>query len=196
MAVQLYLRRIFFLLSLAILLTTGCAGAGTTSSQSGQTTPPTPTATITSPTTVPPSIAPSPGTTSCDESLWNHVYNPQRLHRIEDCKTVTGTVAAIKKEADGDYHIRLTLDSLFSNMINQKNIDGQHGDLVLEPVCQNKITQADAVDACNGFTYQVYIPKVGEHVKVLGDYVLDSEHGWNELHPVYSIENISDELSF
>ncbi|MCL4472690.1 MAG: hypothetical protein M1539_01520 [Actinobacteria bacterium] len=132
--------------------------------------------------------ATSPSSSECDESLWNHVYNPQRLHRIENCKTVTGTVAAVKKEADGDYHIRLTLDSQYSGMLNQKNVDGQHGDLVLEPVCQNNITQEDAKDACRGFTYPILTPKAGDRVKVLGDYVLDAEHGWNELHPIYSIE--------
>ena len=188
---RFYLRKICFLLSLAILLTTGCTGPGTASSQNVQSTLPVSTAAVTSgpQTTSSPNITPTPSPVSCDESLWNHVYNPQRLHRIEDCKTVSGTVTAVKKEPDGDYHIRLTLDSPFSNMINQKNIDGQHGDLVLEPICQNKITQEDAKDACLGFTYQVFIPKAGEHVKVLGDYVLDSEHGWNELHPVYSIES-------
>lgn len=182
--------RIFLILPLALFLTAGCAETSTTTSQSGQSTSPISTTATASQTTSPPNITAAPSSSACDESLWNHVYNPQRLHRIEDCKTVTGTVAAIKKEADGDYHIRLTLDAPFANLINQKNIDGQHGDLVLEPVCQNKITQADAVDACNGFTYPVYIPKTGEHVKVLGDYVLDSQHGWNELHPVYSIEKI------
>ncbi len=93
----------------------------------------------------------------------------------------------MKKEPDGDYHIRLALDPQYGSMINEKNIGGQHGDLVLEPVCQNNVTQEDAKDACAGFTYSVYIPKKGEHVRVIGDYVLDAEHGWNELHPVYSI---------
>ncbi len=132
----------------------------------------------------------SPSTAACDETLWDHVYNPKRLHRIEDCKTVTGTITAIRKEKDGDYHILIALDSQFSGMLNQKNISDQKGDLVLEPVCQNKVTQQDAESACENFTYPVHIPVVGEKVSVTGDYVLDAEHGWNELHPVYSINQL------
>ncbi|MCL4310572.1 MAG: DUF3761 domain-containing protein [Actinomycetota bacterium] len=123
---------------------------------------------------------------ACDEALWQHIYHPQRLRRISDCVTITGTIAAIRKEADGDYHILLSVDGQFTNMINRRNIDEQHGDLVLEPVCQNRITQEDAKSACDAFSYPIAIPAVGQRVTVTGDYVLDTEHGWNELHPVYS----------
>ena len=30
-------------------------------------------------------------------------------------------------------------------------------------------------------------PKIGQHVTVTGPYVWDSFHGWNEIHPVWSI---------
>ena len=123
---------------------------------------------------------------ACNEALWQHIYHPQRLRRISDCVTITGTIAAIRKEADGDYHILLSVDAQFTNMINQRNIDAQHGDLVLEPVCQNQVTQEDAKSACDAFSYPIAIPAVGQRVSVTGDYVLDTDHGWNELHPVYS----------
>ena len=138
------------------------------------------------PTTTTPSIQNNNGT--CDTSLWNHVYNPQRLQVIESCKTVTGTIEKIRTEADGDFHILLRLDAGQKNLVNQGNIDQQNGDLVLEPICVNQVTQQDAIDSCSNFTSSVTIPNLGDHVRVTGSYVFDAQHGWNEIHPVTSIE--------
>ena len=101
--------------------------------------------------------------------------------------TVTGTVANKISEADGDIHIRLTVDPAFAYMINSSNVSGQHGDLVVEPVCTHTVTQSDAIASCTGFSNTVYIPNIGEHVQVVGSYVNDNNHGWNEIHPVTSI---------
>lgn len=125
---------------------------------------------------------------TCDKSLWDHIYHPNRLQVVEDCKTVTGTIDHIIVEKDGDSHIRLKLDPQYANLINDANISGQHGDLVVEPICQNPVTQQDAIDACAGFDYHVDIPPEGTHVSVIGSYVLDNDHGgWAEIHPVTSI---------
>ncbi len=131
---------------------------------------------------------------TCDQSLWEHVYNPDRLQIIDKCRAVVGTIEYITKEADGDDHIRLKLDLEYTNLINQKNIDEQRGDLVIESICTNPITQKDAIAPCSGFNqnFNIYI---GEHIRVTGAYVLDSEHGWNEIHPVTSITNPGDNSS-
>jgi hypothetical protein len=124
----------------------------------------------------------------CDQSLWGHVYNPSRLQIIDSCKSVTGIIDSIRSEADGDFHIRLKLDSQFSNLINSANIKGQHGEIVVEPICINPVTQADAISSCQNFRQNISIPRVGTHVEVTGSYVLDKEHGgWAEIHPVTSI---------
>ena len=135
----------------------------------------------------------------CDPSLWNHVYpgdprrfsKPQdRLRIIQDCVTVTGTIISAKPEADGDFHIRLQLDRQFASMANARNRSGQHGALVLEPVCMSPVTQSDTIKehACDGFAQHVYSPNMlMQHVRVTGAYVTDMEHGWNEIHPVTSI---------
>jgi hypothetical protein len=132
----------------------------------------------------------------CDPSLWSHVYagdprrfsKPQdRLQVIQDCVTVTGTIFTAKPEKDGDFHIRLKLDPQFASMLNAKNRSGQLGSLVVEPVCMNPVTQRDTIQqhACDGFAQRVYTPDMlHQHVRVVGAYVTDMEHGWNEIHPV------------
>jgi hypothetical protein len=137
------------------------------------------------------SVGTSPSTNGCDQSLWNHVYNPSRLKIIDPCKTVSGVIESIRSERDGDFHIRLKLDPEFSNLINSANINGQFGDLVLEPICINPVTQADAISACQNFHQHINISPVGTHVKVSASYVLDKQHnGWAEIHPVTSITPI------
>ena len=127
---------------------------------------------------------------SCDSSLWEHVYHNYRLKVFEKCKSVTGYVELLRKEADGDYHILLRVDEGQGKLLNNDNYAKQKGCLVLEPICVNEITQKDAIADCSGYVNNVYIPQKHEHVKVTGSYVLDNEHGWMEIHPVSKIEVI------
>jgi hypothetical protein len=128
----------------------------------------------------------------CDKSLWNHVYNPERLQVVAPCRSVLGVIESKRVEKDGDYHIRVKLDPPFSNLINSANIKNQFGDLVVEPICVNRVTQADAISACQNFHQNIVIPPIGSHVNITGSYVLDKEHGnWAEIHPVTSITKIS-----
>jgi hypothetical protein len=139
------------------------------------------------------------GSIFCDYSLWRHVYagDPRRFSRpqdrlqvIQDCVSVTGTIESARSERDGDFHIRLRLDPQYSSMVNARNKAGQHGALVVEPVCMNPVTQRDTLSehVCDGFSQHVYTPNMlGSHVRVTGAYVTDMEHGWTEIHPVTSI---------
>ena len=63
-----------------------------------------------------------------------NVYHTTRLHVIKPCTTVTGTVAAVRHEDDGDYHINLNLDPAYAGLINDRNTSGEHGALVVEIV--------------------------------------------------------------
>jgi len=136
---------------------------------------------------------PAPTTTTtvagaCDPSLWRHVYHPARLRVVRPCLTVEGTIAHVAREADGDTHVRLTPDAAYRWTLRPANSTGQHGDLVLEPVCVRSPTQVDAVAACTGYRSPVAVPAVGTHVRVTGAYVYDLDHGgWAELHPVTTI---------
>jgi hypothetical protein len=116
------------------------------------------------------------------------VYFKARLHIVEGCIAVTGTIRHIKREADGDDHIQLAVDPEFSKLLNERNKTAQADSLILEPICQGSVTQEDAEAACRDFHSPVEVPKAGSKVRVVGSYVFDSQQGWMEIHPVSSIE--------
>jgi hypothetical protein len=117
----------------------------------------------------------------------SHIYNPDRLVVYKDCQTVSGIVDRVIVEADGDYHIRLGLDAPYQNLTNSVNESDQYGDLVLEIVCANTVTQTDAIDACQNYTNHIIVLQQGQHIIATGPYVLDTNHGWIEIYPVYSL---------
>lgn len=148
---------------------------------------------------------PSPGTSAaggvaqCDDSLWDHVYNPQRLIVKQKCIAVTGTIVdashgqhadGARHEADGDTHGWLDVDSQFKNLLNAGNMSDEAGNLVFETVCKFRVTQADAKSACPASYHSpVQLLPVGSHVRIVGSYVQDTNHAqWMEIHPVTSIE--------
>jgi len=137
-----------------------------------------------------PAESPQTTATQCDQSLWEYVYNPARLQILEPCISVTGTVDEVRKESDGDVHIRFRLDQQFESLLNEKNVLRQQGDLVLEPICQGKVQQADAAEPCSRYNGPYFEPEVGQRYQVWGAYVYDADHGWNELHPVSSMQPI------
>jgi hypothetical protein len=130
------------------------------------------------------SIADSSG---CDQNIWKHVYNPSRLKVINKCIAVTGVITESHAETDGDQHLLLKLDSGQENLLKRKNIKSKKGNLVIEAVCINNITEKKVGDACKGYVNHITIPSVGAHVKVSGSLVLDSHNGWNEIHPISKI---------
>jgi len=137
-----------------------------------------------------PEAPPQTSATQCDQSLWEYVYNPGRLQVLDPCISVTGTVDEIRKEEDGDVHILFRLDQQFESLLNEKNIARQYGDLVLEPICQGKVRQADAAEPCSQYPGPYFEPEIGQRYLVSGTYVHDADHGWNELHPVTSMQPI------
>lgn len=147
---------------------------------------PTPTATSTATAAAAPSaIATAPACAGKDPTA--NVYHPDRLVLLDLCKTAIGTVQLTRREDDGDWHIQLRLDAGQETLLNAKNASDQAGALVLEIICANTVTQADAVSACASYTNPVPVPAVGARISATGPFVLDTAHGWNEIHPVWSI---------
>ena len=124
----------------------------------------------------------------CDTSFWKYVYNPERLQVIDKCKTVIGMVEESSADEDGDEHMLLKLDNGQEDLLTKKNIKKKQGDLVIEAVCANKTTLGKVGNTCNGYINKIQIPKLGDHVKVTGSYVIDSHNGWAEIHPITKIE--------
>ena len=121
------------------------------------------------------------------DSISSHVYNPYRLTIVKSCVTASGVVDNVLQEADGDYHVRLRLDSQYTNLTNAGN-QQQYGDLVVEIICALPISQSNAVSACQNYTNNITIPTINDHITVTGPYVLDTNHGnWAEIHPVYTL---------
>jgi len=134
--------------------------------------------------------SPGSNTSQCSDpdSISSHVYNPYRLNIVRSCITASGVVDNVLEEADGDYHVRLALDSQYSNLTNASNDQYQYGDLVVEIICALPITQSDAVSACQNYTNNITIPSISDHITVTGPYVLDTDHySWAEIHPVYTL---------
>jgi hypothetical protein len=119
--------------------------------------------------------------------LWSHVYHPGRLDVQKRCLKVTGEIVDVKTEADGDWHIQLKLDDGQAELLNEGNFSKQHGNLVVEPICESPVKQEDAQQPCGDLHYGITRFRKGTHVVVVGSYVHDQEHGWMEIHPVSSI---------
>lgn len=117
----------------------------------------------------------------CDPRQWAHTYHKQRFTIISQCRCMSGTIVAIKPEADGDDHIRALPDE--RGLLNHLNMTRQHGLMVVEPVCVHPVKQQSAMAACRGVV-PVWVPPVGAHVRWCGVYARDDEHGWMESHAV------------
>lgn len=101
------------------------------------------------------------------------VYHPDRLVVHEPCRKITGSVEDVRDEEDGDIHILVRLDSQYRDMLMPNNFSVQHGDLVVEfmPRDYGHLPR----------------PSVGDRLTLVGAYVDDTEHGWAELHPVWTV---------
>jgi hypothetical protein len=125
----------------------------------------------------------------CDQSLWDHVWSPERLRVVSPCITATGTIDSIEKQTDGDFHVGLRPDPQFEGLLNAASMKGMSGNINVEPICmQEKIKESEAKQSCGNFFQNIIVPPEGSHVRVTGAFVIDEgAGGWTEIHPVTSI---------
>jgi hypothetical protein len=101
------------------------------------------------------------------------VYHSQRLVVKSSCRAAIGTVHEVKfEEYDGDVHIDLRLDPAYEKLLSDGN-DRVGGNLIVEIIPQDRS--------------RVDVPSVGSRIEVVGPWVNDTEHGWNEIHPAWWI---------
>jgi hypothetical protein len=99
------------------------------------------------------------------------VYHPSRLRVKSRCRAVIGTVRKVVfEEYDGDVHIDLRLDAAYESLLDDGN-DRVGGNLVVELIPQDRA--------------RVAVPDEGARVEVVGPWVEDDQHGWNEIHPAW-----------
>lgn len=136
------------------------------------------------------------------------VYLPFRLHVRKACATVSGTVDCVKREPDGDIHIRLRLDPADRRFLTSANAfqqcsgrgsNARRPHLVVEIIPQNgRLPVPDNSADLGGFVTPA-TPKPGDHITVTGPYVLDTNalhdliypgknvRNWGEIHPAWNI---------
>jgi hypothetical protein len=101
------------------------------------------------------------------------VYHPQRLKVKSRCRIAVGTVEKVKPELyDGDIHIELRLDRGQDGLLSGGNAR-VGGTLIVEIIPWDRA--------------RVLVPAEGERIEVVGPWVDDTAHGWNEIHPAWWI---------
>src|SRR3989440_12707861 len=101
------------------------------------------------------------------------VYHPQRLKVKSRCAVAVGTVEKVKfEEYDGDVHIELRLDPGQEHLLAKGN-EQVGGTLIVEIIPWDRA--------------RVPVPGAGQRIEVVGPWVDDTAHGWNEIHPAWWI---------
>jgi hypothetical protein len=99
------------------------------------------------------------------------VYRPQRLLVKSGCKIAIGIVSKVKfEDYDGDVHVDLRPDPSYEKLLTDGN-DRVGGNLVVEIIPQDRS--------------RVAVPQEGTRIDVVGPWVEDTKHGWNEIHPAW-----------
>ena len=111
-----------------------------------------------------------PAKFACPSDANLGVYQSNRLNTLKECAWFAGTVATVDTRSDGDLHMLLAPDQGYAQFLNAGN--QQAGGMVVE------IMPGQTLPA----------PSVGEHIQVFGTWVLDTNNGWNEIHPVWGIK--------
>ena len=115
---------------------------------------------------------------ACPSNPLLGVYHAYRLQVLGACRWYQGTVVAVRPEIDGDHHVDIRPDPGYGGFLDGGDLQWQHGGLLVEPMPGQRLP----------------IPEVGEHVRLVGTWVFDRDHGWNEIHPVWAIRYGSEPL--
>jgi hypothetical protein len=117
------------------------------------------------------------------------VHNPDRLQVLDPCKHAEGIVVDVAHENDGDYHIWFKPDPTYVYLMNSENHFQARPAMLAEvtPDCPAATNPPDAQSAAKCPKSDLPIPVIGQHVAMDGPWVLDTDHGWREIHPVDSI---------
>jgi hypothetical protein len=96
------------------------------------------------------------------------VYHPDRLRVLGTCVRYVGTIRNLKHEPDGDYHLYVIPDRGMERFLDDRS--REFGDLVVELLPGQPLP----------------LPQPGQRVEFFGTWAYDTEHDWNEIHPVWA----------
>lgn len=133
------------------------------------------------------------------------VYFPSRLHLVDRCLTLSGTVDCLKVEPDGDVHLRVRVDPQYAGLLQPSNslqtcADQPGPHLVVEIIPQHSqgvLFRTNNADS-SGFIDPPR-PAPGDHITVTGPHVIDTNilhrvlyqgraaENWAEIHPAWAI---------
>jgi len=117
------------------------------------------------------------------------VYQPDRLQVLDPCKHAEGTVVDVAHEEDGDYHVWFRVDAGYEYLLNSENHFQARPAMLAEitPDCPTSTNPPDAQSAARCSKSSLTIPRLGNRIAIDGPWVLDTDHGWREIHHVDSI---------
>jgi hypothetical protein len=137
-----------------------------------------------------PATSPAPLVAGCRQGPPEAgVHNPDRLQVLDPCRHAEGVAVDVAHEDDGDYHVWFRPDPGYGELLNGENHFQARPAMLAEitPDCPPATNPPDAQAASRCPRPELPIPAIGDHVAVDGPWVLDTDHGWREIHPVSSI---------
>jgi hypothetical protein len=114
------------------------------------------------------------------------IYQPDRLQLLDPCRHAVGLVVSVVPEGDGDYHIWIVLDPAYADLMNAENHFQGKPTMLAEivPDCPADAAPPDSSAADKCPPTKLTVPIAGQRVAIDGPWVLDTNHGWREIHPV------------
>ena len=114
------------------------------------------------------------------------IYQPDRLQILDPCRHAVGLVVSVVPEDDGDYHVSIVLDPAYSDLMNAENHFQGKPTMLAEivPDCPDNASPPDSSAADKCPPTRLTVPFAGQHIAIDGPWVLDTNHGWREIHPV------------
>jgi hypothetical protein len=133
---------------------------------------------------------------ACERNPRDGVQHADRLQVLSPCAAFQGVVidAPVKYRPDGDVVFDVKPDPGYTNMLNAQNRSegGLHIEIVPrdQPGCTPgqpiHINNLPNLGTCSG--RDLAGPALGAHVRIIGPWVLDRNHNFNEIHPAWSIK--------
>jgi hypothetical protein len=107
------------------------------------------------------------------------------LQVLDPCRHAVGQVVSVVPEDDGDYHVWIVLDSEYSNLMNAENHFQGKPTMLAEivPDCPANSPPPDSSAADKCPPTKLTVPTAGQRIAIDGPWVLDTNHGWREIHP-------------